>query len=99
MPIFSSDAHGAWRTPGDDHPMLLARVDHNGDHELTIRPGADIGDLVALLATLPPDAFFTEHYGDVDATLIFRPVPERPATTPTGGSPTAGPAAASVTRP
>lgn len=99
MPIFSSGSHGAWRTPGDDHPLISTRVDHNGEHELTIRPGADIGDLVALLATLPPDAFFTEHFGDVDAVLIFRPVPGLPATTPADGKPSADPAAASVPRP
>ncbi|CAO5228351.1 hypothetical protein [Frankia sp. AgKG'84/4] len=97
MPIFSSGPHGAWRTPGDDHPLISARADHNGDHAVILRPGADIGDLVALLTTLPPAAFFTEHFGDVDVVLIFRPVPGDPATVPAGETNPPDPAAAHAT--
>jgi uncharacterized repeat protein (TIGR03917 family) len=99
MSIFSSDGFGAWRTPGDgESPLIAARTLDTGEHELTIRPGADIGDLAAILATMPMDAFFTEHFGDVDAILVFQRMPDLPATVPTGGTPSAGPAAASVPR-
>ena len=100
MPIFSSGPFGAWRTPSSgESPLVAARTTSTGDHELTIRLGADIGDLVAVLTSLPADAFFTEHYGDVDAILVFRPVPGVPATAPAGDTPPAGPAAAHVTAP
>ncbi|EFC83302.1 hypothetical protein [Parafrankia sp. EUN1f] len=99
MSIFSSGNFGAWRTPGGDSPLVASRVTGAGDHELTIRPGADVGDLVAILATLPADAFFTEHFGDVNAVLVFRQVPGLPAMVPARGEPSADPAAASITRP
>ncbi|WP_018635886.1 hypothetical protein [Parafrankia elaeagni] len=99
MSIFSSGNFGAWRTPGGDSPLVATHVTHTGDHELTIRPGADVGDLVAILATLPADAFFTEHFGDVDAVLVFRQVPGLPAMVPANGKPSADPAAASLPRP
>ncbi|WP_131764620.1 hypothetical protein [Candidatus Protofrankia californiensis] len=98
MPIFSSGGFGAWRTPGGDSPLVAVRATDTGGHELTIRPGADVGDLVAVLTDLPPDAFFTEHFGDVDAVLIFRCVPGAPAAVPAVPNPSTGPAAASVFR-
>jgi uncharacterized repeat protein (TIGR03917 family) len=99
MSIFSSGDFGAWRTPGGDAPLVAVSVTGTGDHELAIRPGADVGDLVAILGTLPADAFFTEHFGDVDAVLVFRQVPGLPATVAVDGQPSADPAAARVIRP
>ncbi|WP_018506241.1 hypothetical protein [Parafrankia discariae] len=99
MSIFSSGGFGAWRTPGDgDSPLIAARTLDTGEHELTIRPGADVGDLVAILGTLPADAFFTEHFGDVDAVLVFRQVPGESATAPVTAKLSGGPGAASITR-
>ncbi|WP_250291452.1 hypothetical protein [Frankia sp. CiP1_Cm_nod1] len=98
MPIFSSGSFGAWRTPGGDSPLVAVRATDTG-HELTIRPGADVGDLAAILADLPADSFFTEHFGDVDAVLVFHRVPGLPATVPAGPHPSADPVAASVPRP
>jgi len=98
MGIFSSGGHGAWRTPGEDSPLVSVHATSTG-HELTIRPGADIGDLVAIFVDLPADAFFTEHFGDVDAVLVFRNIPEAPALVPAVVRPSADPAAAGATRP
>ncbi|WP_045875085.1 hypothetical protein [Pseudofrankia sp. DC12] len=98
MDIFSSGGFGAWRTPGGNSPLVAVHATATG-HELTIRPGADIGDLAAILADLPADAFFTEHFGDVDAVLVFRNVPEDPALVRAGATPPAEPAAASIARP
>ncbi|WP_007508761.1 hypothetical protein [Pseudofrankia saprophytica] len=98
MPIFSSGGFGAWRTPGDDSPLVSTQTTDTG-HELTIRPGADVGDLVAILADLPPDAFFTEHFGDIDVVLVFRHLPGTPALVPAGVAPSTDPAAAGVSRP
>jgi len=98
MPIFSSDGFGAWRTPGDDAPLVSAQATDTG-HELTIRPGADVGDLVAILVDLPTDAFFTEHFGDIDVVLVFRHVPGASALVPAGALPSTDPAAAGATLP
>jgi uncharacterized repeat protein (TIGR03917 family) len=98
MSIFSSGGTGAWRTPGEDSALVAVHATALG-HELTIRPGADIGDLVAILVGLPADAFFTEHFGDVDAVLVFRNVPGADALVPAGAAPSTDPAAASVSRP
>jgi uncharacterized repeat protein (TIGR03917 family) len=97
--IFSSGNFGAWRTPGGDSPLVATHKTNTGDHELTIRPGADVGDLAAILANLPADAFFTEHYGDVNAVLVFRQVPGLPAMVPANGNPSTDPAAANISRP
>ncbi|ETA03991.1 hypothetical protein CcI156_08775 [Frankia sp. CcI156] len=100
MPIFSSGGFGAWRTPGDGgSPLIAMRTRATGELVLTVRPGADVGDLVAILGTLPADAFFTEHFGDVNAVLVFRRVPGDSATLPASVNPSAGPAAASVPLP
>jgi uncharacterized repeat protein (TIGR03917 family) len=98
MHIFSSGGFGAWRTPGGDSPLVSVHATDTG-HELTVRPGADVGDLVAILAGLPVDAFFTEHFGDVDAILVFRNVPTDPALVRAGAAPSTDPAAAGVARP
>jgi uncharacterized repeat protein (TIGR03917 family) len=95
--IFSSGDHGAWRTPGEDLPFVSVQPTDTG-HELTIRPGADIGDLVAILADLPPEAFFTEHFGDVDAVLVFRIIPAAGALVPAIVGPSTDPAAAGTAR-
>ncbi|OAA22245.1 hypothetical protein UG55_10145 [Frankia sp. EI5c] len=100
MPIFSSGGFGAWRTPGGgESPLIAARERGTGELVLTIRPGADVGDLVAVLGALPADAFFTEHFGDVNAVLVFRQVPGDSAGLPVAVDPSAGPAAASVPLP
>jgi len=97
MSIFPSGSSGGWRTPGDDRPLLSTGVDPSGDHAVIVRPGADVGGLVALLAALPCDAFFTEHFGDVEVVLLFHPVPGLPATADSTPTPPAGPAAAGPT--
>ncbi|TCJ33330.1 hypothetical protein [Parafrankia sp. BMG5.11] len=98
MPIFPSGSFGAWRTPGNgENPLVSVRATDTG-YELLVRPGADVGDLMAILAGLPVDAFFTEHFGDVDAVLVFRRVPGLSATVLDGWDPSAGPAVASVPR-
>ncbi|WP_018502810.1 hypothetical protein [Parafrankia discariae] len=99
MSIFSSRGFGAWRTPGNGENPLVSVCATDTGHELTIRPGADVGDVAEILAGLPVDAFFTEHFGDVDAVLVFRRVPGLSATVLDGWNPSAGPAAASVPRP
>ncbi|ABW14891.1 conserved hypothetical protein [Parafrankia sp. EAN1pec] len=98
MSIFSSGNFGAWRTPGGDSPLAATRTTDSGDHTLTIRPGADVGDLAAVLGAMPADAVFSEHFGDVDLVLIFRQDPGVSAIVPAGANPSAGPAAASVPR-
>ncbi|MCK9895048.1 hypothetical protein [Frankia sp. AgB32] len=45
------------------------------DHGLTVDPHATVGQVSAALATLPADAFFAEHFGDVEVTLVFREPP------------------------
>jgi uncharacterized repeat protein (TIGR03917 family) len=98
MGIFSSGDHGAWRTPAESSPLVSVHATATGV-ELTIRPGADIGDLVAILADLPAEAFFTEHFGDVDAILVFRNIPAAGALVPAIVTPSADPAAAGAPRP
>src|SRR4051812_30881328 len=98
MPIFSSGGFGAWRTPGDDSPLVSTQTTDTG-HELTIRPGADIGDLVAILTDPPPAPFFPEPSGDIDVVLVSRPLPGAPALVPAGATPSTDPTAAGVTRP
>ncbi|SQD95655.1 conserved hypothetical protein [Parafrankia sp. Ea1.12] len=99
MPIFPSGSFGAWRTPGDGGSALVSVRSTDTGYELLVRPGADVGDLMAILAGLPVDAFFTEHFGDVDAVLAFRRVPGLSATVLDGWNPLTGPAAAGVPRP
>ncbi|ABD10415.1 hypothetical protein ThrDRAFT_03761 [Frankia casuarinae] len=99
MNIFSSGNFGAWRTPGGDSPLVATRTTDSGDHTLTIRPGADVGDLAVILGDLPADAVFAEHFGDVDLVLIFRQDPGLSAVVPANANPSTGPAAASVPRP
>jgi uncharacterized repeat protein (TIGR03917 family) len=64
-------------------------VTRTGDREVTIRPGADPSAVAAALGTVPADTVFTEHHGDVDAVLVFRPIPRLPATVPDRGGPLA----------
>jgi uncharacterized repeat protein (TIGR03917 family) len=45
------------------------------DHGLMIDPHATVAEVSAALATLPPGAYFTEQFGDVEATLVFREPP------------------------
>ncbi|SBW29006.1 hypothetical protein FDG2_6312 [Candidatus Protofrankia californiensis] len=73
-----------WRNP-HDKPFVTVRRTAHGDHAIILRPGADVRDLVSALRTLPASAIFTEHYGDVNVTLVFRPIPDAP----TGGARTA----------
>ena len=73
----------------DPHPaqlVTLDRVDHPqlpgsprvADHELTVVPGATAAELAARLLAVPAGAVFTEHYGDVDLTVVFRQLPPPP---------------------
>ncbi|WP_322777886.1 hypothetical protein [Frankia sp. Cas4] len=45
------------------------------DHELCVSPGAVASDVSSALVTMPADAVFVDHYGDVEVTLVFREVP------------------------
>ncbi|WP_239404784.1 hypothetical protein [Frankia sp. Cj3] len=51
-----------------EHPPLV-------DHELIVTAGAVASDVSSVLATVPADAVFVDHYGDVDLMLVFREVP------------------------
>ncbi len=73
MPIF-----GYRPTPPGDHPFVSVRTQDGGDFDLTVRPGADVADLAGALDEIPGDAVFIESYGDVDAVLVFRPIPDPP---------------------
>jgi uncharacterized repeat protein (TIGR03917 family) len=64
-------------------------ITRTGDREVTIHPGADPSAVAAALGTVPTDTVFTEHHGDVDAVLVFRKIPEVPATIPNGVGPLA----------
>ena len=62
---------------------LLFRTDppestHAADHELTVAPGATAAELAARLLAVPAGAVFTDHYGDVDLTVVFRQLPPPP---------------------
>ncbi|WP_239393643.1 hypothetical protein [Frankia sp. CiP3] len=63
------------RTPHRDEPLAFAQQNHHGDHEVTVKPGADVTDLVDVLGTIPATAIFVEAYGDVDTVLLFRRIP------------------------
>jgi len=81
-------AHGPWRDPSTGEPFVqFARTAH-GDYEVTIRPGADPVDIARVLGAIPPDAVFTESFGDVVTTLVFRTV--QGASVPTRPAPGAG---------
>ncbi|SNQ47764.1 conserved hypothetical protein [Frankia canadensis] len=60
-------------------PVRVATIVHAPvvDHGLTVDPDATVAQVSAALATLPVDALFTEHFGDVEVTLVFRePLPK-----------------------
>jgi len=78
MGIFSSHDPGPWRTPETGPALVLTHVTANGDGEVTIRPGADVEDVTAALAFLPPGMLFRDHYGDVDVVLVFQRNPAGP---------------------
>jgi uncharacterized repeat protein (TIGR03917 family) len=78
MPIFPPSGN-PWRNPYEGRPLATVRQTQHGDHEVTIQPGADVADLVEVLGRVPATSIFTEHYGDVDAVLVFRPIPGVPA--------------------
>ncbi len=99
MPIFPSDTPDPRPTPGGDLPLIVASIVRPGVYALTVRPGADAREIAEVLARLPVDAFLTEHFGDIDLTMIFRTVPDDPNPEPTGGTTPTAPAAASGTRP
>ncbi|WP_131788001.1 hypothetical protein [Protofrankia symbiont of Coriaria ruscifolia] len=92
MPIIPP-AHGPWRTPSDQPAFVTVRRSRSGDYAVTVRPGADPADVSSALGTVPVDTVFTESFGDVDITLIFRIIPGTPALLPTGiGNPPVIPA-------
>ncbi|MEX5634117.1 hypothetical protein [Parafrankia sp. FMc2] len=74
MTIFPPSGN-PWRDPHDDKPFAAVRRTAYGDHAIILRPGADVRDLVGVLRALPASAIFADHYGDVNVTLVFRPVP------------------------
>ncbi|WP_261574240.1 hypothetical protein [Frankia gtarii] len=74
MTIFPPSGN-PWRNPQDDEPFASIRRTAQGDHAIVLRPGADVRDLVGALRALPASAIFTDHFGDVNVTLVFRPVP------------------------
>uniref|UniRef100_UPI0035ABC5D6 hypothetical protein n=1 Tax=Frankia sp. CiP3 TaxID=2880971 RepID=UPI0035ABC5D6 len=45
------------------------------DHELIVTAGAAASDVSSVLVTVPADAIFVDHYGDVDLMMVFREVP------------------------
>ncbi|WP_239381477.1 hypothetical protein, partial [Frankia sp. CIT1] len=75
MDIFPP-ASNPWRTPYGDEALACAQQNHHGDHEVTVKPGADVADLVAALGTIPTNSIFVEAYGDVDTVLLFRRIPD-----------------------
>jgi uncharacterized repeat protein (TIGR03917 family) len=74
MDIFPSSGN-PWRTPREGQPLTSARQNQHGDHEVTVKPGADVAELVGVLGTIPANSIFTEAYGDVDTVLVFRRIP------------------------
>jgi uncharacterized repeat protein (TIGR03917 family) len=88
-------AHGPWRTPSDGDDLVHVHTTRHGDREITIRPGADPADVSSAMTTLPVASFFTEAFGDVDVTLVFRTVPDDPAAVP-AIAPTGPPSAAAA---
>jgi uncharacterized repeat protein (TIGR03917 family) len=99
MPIFPPDGPAAGPTPAGIPPLVVASLINPGVYALTLRPGADARDVAEMLAGLPVDAFLTEHFGEIDLTMVFRTVPDGPHPEPTGGTTPTAPAAASGTRP
>jgi uncharacterized repeat protein (TIGR03917 family) len=99
MPIFPSGPPDPSGTPGADVPLIVASIVRPGVYALTVRPGADARDVGEALAGLPVDAFLTEHFGDIDLTMVFRTVPDDTEPEFTGGIAPMGPAAARGTRP
>ncbi len=67
------------------------------NHKLIVTAGAIASDVSSTLVTVPADAIFVDHYGDVDLMMVFReaPVTGRPergygtrfTTTPAGAVP------------
>ncbi len=99
MPIFPSDTPDPRPTPGADLPLIVASIVRPGVYALTVRPGADTREIAEVLARLPVDAFLTEHFGDIDLTMLFCTVPDGSNPEPTRGTTPTAPAAASGTRP
>lgn len=65
--------------------------------EVILRPGADRADLIDALAWLPDNAYFYDHFGDVELVLVFRRIPAGGAAiapAPAGLPPAGDPAAA-----
>lgn len=85
MPIF-----GHWRPPSGDDPFVSVDQLGDGDHHVTVRPGADIADLAGALDEIPADAVFVEAFGDVEAVLVFHADPPAPvvavSATPAGST-------------
>jgi uncharacterized repeat protein (TIGR03917 family) len=95
MDIFPPSGN-PWRTPSGDADLVSVKVTRGGDREVTIRPGADAADVATALGAVPADAVFTDHYGEIDAVLVFRPIPDVPATVPTDSPGPLAPLASAV---
>ncbi len=75
MPTFASDPDRVPSGPPDS--VTVSRVEHPPfmDHELIVTAGAAASDVTSVLVTVPADAVFVDHYGDVDLMLVFREAP------------------------
>ncbi len=45
------------------------------NHKLIVTAGAIASDVSSTLVTVPADAIFVDHYGDVDLMMVFREAP------------------------
>jgi uncharacterized repeat protein (TIGR03917 family) len=75
MGIVRPSSGNPWRDPGESRPLATAGQNSQGDHELTLQPGAEVKDLVGALGAVPTSSIFTEQFGDVTAVLVFRTIP------------------------
>lgn len=94
--------HGPWRTPFDESRFVAIQRTERGLYQVTVRPGADLHDIVDATATMP-SVVYLDHRpaGPSDPTVIltFGPIPtytgRRPnrshGTSPAGWTPTVDP--------
>ncbi len=45
------------------------------EHEIDLCLGTGLAEIIAVLGELPSDVVLSDHYGDVDLSLIFRQPP------------------------
>jgi len=73
--IFAPSDDPRHPTPQEGRRLADARRVRDGGYEVTVSPGADVADVIDALAAVPIDAIFVEVFDDVDAVLMFRPIP------------------------